>query len=529
VNARPFAFAALALAWIQTAFAEDQPREPFRQALLVGEWSYDSHVAHPLGGMEKDLEALTQAFDSVHFDRIEPLANPTQQEFQNALDKAAARAAEEGKHRATLTVVYFAGHGAMVGNESYLLTVDYVPPVESGEILLQGGVGTSYLGRAFAKLGQPSILIVEACRNAYVPDANARRLEHQELPDDDSEGVMIGAPSLVGGYGTFYAQEPGQPVQLAQRDPGKPSALSAAIRDNISHYSSASLLFTVVGTQIAANSPYPLAPEYLDKLSGDLRFFFDEKAARDDLDEWQSAKARGRGYVETFAYVFRTSRYLGAAREWLAEQKPSAETESYIVYSRNMQKYLGAKPRSIFSKALTELRSAADTVALVPSDRAGTFDRIKALDVAQVEQGDNGTFEIRLHDNRIVETPVAPMAADPSRVPAYWSKDVEGIDCPADSILRGNCPAVEQLASMAQLPSEERGTIFVAAVFNRAGAPETIDATFSRIKAIGERLDGLGVPRGRVQVRSYFEADLGVASRSPVLVKRGTGQSLGLE
>lgn len=518
------------------ALAAEEPREPYRQALLVGAWNYDRQAAAPLGAMDDDLAALQQAFGAARFDRVEPLPNPTQAQFQAAIDAAAARAAEEGATRATLTVVYFAGHGAMVGNESYLLAVDYVPPLQGPELILQGGVGTSYIGRTFARLGQPAILIVEACRNAYVPGANARRVDHgdgvasaDEDADDDPGGVMIGAPALVGGYGTFYAQEPGQPVRLPARIPGQPSALSAAIRDNIGQFSSASLLFTVVGNQIAARSPYPLSPEYLDKLSGDLRLFHDERSARDDLENWQSARALGRGHVETFVYVYRTSRYLAAARQWLVEHDDGAETRSYVAYSRGMQKYLGARVRSIFSRAVTELRSASDTVAVVPAEGPGVAYPISALEVAQVQHAGNGNFEIRTFDNRILETAVAPSAVDPSKVPAYWAGDVEGIACASTTISAGGCPQVEQLARLAQRDPEEHGTIFVAAVFNREGSPEPIDATFGRIAAIGGRLDRLGVPRGRVQFRSYFEADLDGPALAPVLVKRGTGRRLGLE
>ena len=151
--------------------ADIAPVDPYRQAVLIGVWQYDQ--APPLISMTPDLDLLEGELKAIGFDSVIKMSSPTQAGILDAMATAAAVAQQQSSTRAVLTLVYFGGHGTMVSNTSYLLAKDYSAAEDASEIIDHGGVRIDALATPFSSSGQPVLLVVDACRNAFTPTPSA--------------------------------------------------------------------------------------------------------------------------------------------------------------------------------------------------------------------------------------------------------------------------------------------------------------------------------------------------------------------
>jgi hypothetical protein len=504
------------------------PVDPYRQAVLIGVWDYRPEAAPRLGDMSADLAALRVSLESRGF-KVEELANPTQAEMLAALDSAASLAEAEGRQRATLTVVYFGGHGTMVQNASYLLAKDFTRPSLAMDLAVSGAIRSDHIGREFSKRGQPVLLLVEACRNPFVEGnpspvaaSGPSALESQPTP-------MISGPGPAVGFVTFFGQKPGGLVQLPTRTPGDLTPLVKSLVDNLASDVADAVqpLFSEVGKDMraaTAGNPHPLEPVLMDQLSGQLHVYYGDVSRAEDQARWESVKHR-RDAVERFLSTYRTSRFTAAAR-WQLENSP--RQDALVAYNRKVLRSLGRDPGFWFS---SQMPVAVQTDARIGSGAS----QVSVEDITLIKSvgaaAQLPAFEVTTADFR-TQRVVGPITnADPSVMPDFWKDNsTRGLGCSSEEISGGRCAKVERLADfLGSRLDAEVGTVFIAAVYQRPTSLEPIDTSFDRLMAVENRLRNRGVKETDFALRSFYAADLSPGDRDPILVKRGDGKSLNLE
>lgn len=509
---------------------EPAPREPFRQALLIGVWDYD-HNDYDLGSFEANLLALQSAFDAYGFDRVvEPLRNPTAQQIIDAVNAAAKDASELEPERSALTVIYFIGHGTMVGHGAYLLGRDFRRPPHVSEITEYGGVQIDYLADVLGRTGQPAFLIIEACRNPLVADPDAPPPDPSATPAADA-GPMIAPPSRYrAGQAVFYAQRPGGLVELIREDLRQPTPLVAAlasIQAVREDYNEVNAMTAAVSTQVIATTGaqrYPAHPQLVQQgASGQLFLRYSEDERSSDARRWQ--RTREAGSYQTFIAAYATSPFVPVAK-WLDRRRAQSNihAKAYIAYSGEVQELLGRSPRWF--------ERGPDRANTRYSLRTTTGDRLVDRDILAMRRNEDGEgFEGRTMSGEIVllSKVVLPSLFDASKIPEFWALgDVEAIACPAEDILSGQCPALEAAAAVALAGAQDKtGSVFVASIVDTSGDGRDVETMLDRLNAARLRLRTLGA-EDLVLFRNFYRYELPDAPGS-LLLKRGDGAPLSSE
>jgi hypothetical protein len=568
VRARAFhipLLAAFALGSPLASPREISPQDPYKQAILIGVWDYDERT-YDLGSMDSDLLNLAKSFTDLEFDVVNVMRNPDQKQVDRALRDASNVAVGLGEERAILTVVYFAGHGTMVDSTSYLLTRDYAPPQDSSELALNGGIAADYIGEVFARVGQPLLLIVEACRNSFVPSApddlagagrpffNAadgsdtpwRTTFSRELnlgagaipaemhsaflkaPDamliasmeETQPPRMIDVPTRNLGYAVFYGQSPGQIIEIPPRRRDQNTPLVNAIANSIQLTGIASVLFANVSDQVAAETAgqtHPLVPEYFDRGAGELYMRYDDDEREVDRRRWEKVLARDRAeLVKGFLAGFRTSRYTAIAKKWLRDEDVKSMRRQYAAAVDK------TGPSKVPSSGVREVEPVSSGlhggVAIPPW--------VKNVEMVRRLPTTSPTFEVRTADGRTKIFEHVVWVEDSTKNPDFWSgESVVPVGCDASQISSGACVEIERLAELARSSSPSQvGTIFVASILD-GNRPDAVAMTFERTLAIAVRLSSLGVESGAVGFRTFYRVEI-PNTASSILIRRGNGASI---
>ncbi len=516
------------------------PQDPFRQAIVIGVWRYANEPGAGLGDMKVDLKSLATTFRELHFDTVNRLENPTQAEMEQAIIGAAhAALSAERSGRATLTVVYFAGHGTMVANASYLLGSDFVRSADASDLVLQGGIRTDYVGETFSKLGQPSLLIVEACRNPFTPNPAAPAPAPSSADSGEfvppPPSVMISGPDRFSGYAAFFGQEPGQLVEIDRIDPTKPTPLVAAFAKTAPLTGAAVPLFAEVRRRVISETEsqsHPLRPEYLDRGAGDLRLYYDDADRDADRRQWEKAERIGDPeLVKAFLAGFRTSRYAAVTRYWLDNYEPKKSDSQYAVYTPDVRLMLGGvKPAGFESVPTTKPIKLSNRLVTAMDGMKWSLIDFEVLRRVEASDDTSVSFEARAFDGKSIAIRGQASAADPSKVPDFWSGDgVTSISCVADQIEKGECEAVELLAAFAKQASPKKiGTLFIATIFNPVGSGDSVALAYDRTVALAARLQALGLSKESIGFRTFFGFEVPTAHDS-LLIKRGDSKPLSME
>jgi hypothetical protein len=504
------------------------PIDPYRQAILIGVWDYDHE--NDLGSMDSDLQALSTTFAQLNFDRVVALPNPSQQEIVAAISDAVQTAKGVGNDRGVLTVVYFGGHGTMVDNSSYLLARDFVRTANGSEIIISGGIRTDYIGEQISRAGQPALLIVEACRNPYVPGAAASPVAADEANDSDTDDdgneevnpPMIELPGMHPGYITLFGQTPGKLVEIAPRADGQPTVLVQAMRDYAPRFGSLPALGSVIRNHVlnaTLGQRHPMEPHLDARGGGELHLFYNDNDRAADRLQWEALSAPGdAGLVRMFLAAYPTSPNVPVAKWWLRQYEAlTLQPREFVAYTPSHSAILGR--RSPIFGNMRQVRIAANVhtdVGKIQSERIEALQRLPGPD--QEYQGrtvDGHAFRI---------SGQLPRQYDVSRVSAFWSdQQVTAVDCRVPQIEAGNCPSIEQIAELTRRRTPEQvGTLYIAVVLD----PDRPAAdTLAEALAIHARLKALGVPKNAVSFRHFYKAELDVAA-TQILVKRGDGNLL---
>jgi hypothetical protein len=505
------------------------PVDAYRQAVLIGVWDYD-HEIH-LGPMDADLQALSATFAALHFDRIVSLPNPDHLQIEAAIADAVQTANNVGNDRGVLTVIYFGGHGTMVDNNSYLLAKDFVRPANANEIIVNGGIRTDYIGEQLSGTGQPALLIVEACRNPYVPgtappapavDAGAGE-EEDEAEDDEADTPMIALPGMHPGYVTLFGQTPGKLVEIAPRADGQPTVLVQAMREYAPQFGSLPALGSVVRTKVldaTVGQRHPMEPQLDARGGGELHLFYKDSERLADRALWEETSATGNaGLVQMFLVAFPTSPNIPVAKWWLREhaEAPASQPPEYVAYTPAHSAILG-RPSPWFR----DMRRVNKAASVRTESGQISAERIEAL---QRVPGTDHEYQGRTVEGREIRiSGKLPSQYDVSRVSAFWKdQQATAVGCSVSQIEGGQCASVEQMAALTRSRAPEQvGTLYVAAVLDPARpAAETL----AEALAIHKRLTVLGVPANAVSFRHFYKAELDTAA-APILVKRGDGNPL---
>lgn len=522
------ALAAVAPAWSQ------QPADPYRQALLVGVWDY-SHTAK-LADMSTDLRELKRTLQSAGFDSVKTLPNASWSEFEIALYEAVAAAQKHRDERGVLTVIYFSGHGLMVDDASYLLTRDYVKPLVASNLVLSAALRVDYVAGRFAPVGEPVVMIVGTCRNAFTPGgATDPVIPGPVPPDTERFPRMIGLPSPYFGTATWYAQRPGLLMQVADPDPAVPTPFVQAIVDSMSGKLELGLLAASVERRVRTateNQTHPLFP-YVDSAGAAIMLAYREHDRQADEYEWEIVRDVGReDLVQDFMARFLTSRYRAIARNWLDARHLARQLESattYVTYTYGMRGTLGAGmfeniagtldnlvPKSVdpYKQVLTE-----DGRHIVPAE----------VRVMRRLPDDGIAFEAALQDSEIVRIEGPQSTIDPTRLVEFWNDPTAtGTSCSGKAIADGACRDIEAVADFLETSDvKTAGTLFIAGV--AGGGDDDFDPVQShrRLVAIAARFAARGIDERAFAFRSFNRSELPRIS-APVLIKRGDGYPIAL-
>lgn len=505
--------------------AQPAPTDAYRQALLIGVWDYEHE--RDLGPMDADLRALTATFGQMNFDRIVSLPNPTQKQIESAINEAVLVASSVGGDRAVLTVVYFGGHGTMVENTSYLLAKDFIRPSDSSSIIISGGIRSDYLGEKFSQIGQPALLIVEACRNPFVPsdalpETNLDFVSSDAPNAEDMPQPMIGLPVTYPGYVTLFGQTPGKLVEIAPRGIDEATVLVQALGELAPDFASISALGGAVRKRVmeaTRGQRYPLEPHTDARGGGEIRLYYDDIQRFVDGREWNKIESRGDAeLVRLFLVAYPTSPLVPVAKWRLREHEASVSEQprEYVAYTRFTNAILGRRaPIWERIRPVVIDRNVLTDAGVISGERIEALRRLPGPD--QEYQGRAvGGRSFR------VSGPL-PNRYDVSRVAAFWSDQATSVECNADEIEAGQCASIEQIAELArnQTP-EQAGTLYVAAVLDPAYPAADI---LARAIAVDTRLEALGVPKNAVAFRHFLKAELTDAT-APILIKRGDGNLL---
>ena len=508
---------------------EPPPADPYRQAILVGVWKYDPNSVDELADMTPDMAALEKAFRDIHFDKVTRIPNPTKAEFEKALTDAAAEADSQSLNRATLTVVYFAGHGTMVGNTSYLLAKDYVPPEHPSKVARSGAVSTEFVGKILSSRNQPSLLIVEACRNAFVPSnatTTAADPASRAKPKPATLGDrMIGRPLVdYPIQAVYFGQAPGQTIDIAPRN-GKATPLVEALSVQLAKDGAVVSLFARVKKQVLdlTQGAHPQSGQLFHDSAGEMFLYYNAGSIAYDTFTWEATRdaLQPQEQAKSVLIGFPTSRHAAAARRLASGQGlQTAQTKKYLTFSPNILAMLAYRPTSAPPQRPVVLASDAGLEASGASADISLVRRLSAIGLPPV-------FEFRTTQGKTFQLTGPVPLADPTKTPDFWSgPSVTKVECPATMIREGACPAFEEAVAATKGSAPEKvGTLFIATIFNLKDDANSAREVYERSLAIDARLKALSIPAEAIALRSFYGNDIPRVD-APILIRRGDSEPL---
>lgn len=174
---------------------------PVRTALVVGVSQYDHGPGLP--NAASDAQKVALRLHELGY-RTQLLANPDRMQMLKALAHLRLESAE-----ATQTIIYFSGHGASLGDESYLFLRDTRMRADQLET---SALPLRVLIRAVSDKPRQKILLLDACR---------------DNPVSISANIAVTSPSAApAGLFIGYAAQPGQ---IAYDGAGRSSPFTGAL------------------------------------------------------------------------------------------------------------------------------------------------------------------------------------------------------------------------------------------------------------------------------------------------------------
>lgn len=171
-----------------------------RVALVVGADRYQTLT--PLENGVNDARAVAQRLGALGFEVLEPVLNPTRQEFMTALDRF-----EQRLRGADTGLFFYAGHAVEVSGSNILLPVD-APAATSERTLRGAGINVSEILSDMLAQTRAAILILDSCRDNPLPRdttrgnapriGGARGLAPIEAPARGDGGAFIMFSALPG-------------------------------------------------------------------------------------------------------------------------------------------------------------------------------------------------------------------------------------------------------------------------------------------------------------------------------------------
>jgi len=188
---------------------------PARIALVVGNGDYE-HA--PLKNPANDAALMTTTLKSAGFEVMSHM-NLDRRELKRAFLRFGDRVKETGTD--TVSLVYYAGHGAQVNGENYLIPIDSQIEDEL-DVDIEGIRASSLLNILEDANAALNIVILDACRNN--PFKSSSRSAHRGLAKMDAPtGTLLAystAPGQVAEDGIGSNSTYTKALSLAMRRPG---------------------------------------------------------------------------------------------------------------------------------------------------------------------------------------------------------------------------------------------------------------------------------------------------------------------
>jgi hypothetical protein len=185
-------------------------------ALVIGNSSYQRIPGVPPASA--DADDMAQTLRNLRFDAVTVKKDLN----GDALISEIARFTRAEVQPGDLALVYYSGHGGQVGEENYLLPVDYEPPSED-ELVERRAYKMSRVRDALERTNaRVRVLIFDACRNSPVTTSKAATSGLRAM-DGKPEGTLIAYASAHnqvarydGSRNSFYTSE----LLAEMRQPG---------------------------------------------------------------------------------------------------------------------------------------------------------------------------------------------------------------------------------------------------------------------------------------------------------------------
>jgi hypothetical protein len=185
-------------------------------ALVIGNSSYQRIPGVPPAAA--DADDMAQTLRNLRFDAVTVKKNLN----GDALISEIARFTRADVQPGDLALVYYSGHGGQVGEENYLLPVDYEPPSEE-ELVERRAYKMSRVRDALERTNaRVRVLIFDACRNSPVTTTKGATSGLRAM-DGKPEGTLIAYASAHnqvarydGSRNSFYTSE----LLAEMRQPG---------------------------------------------------------------------------------------------------------------------------------------------------------------------------------------------------------------------------------------------------------------------------------------------------------------------
>jgi tetratricopeptide (TPR) repeat protein len=173
---------------------------PRKIALVIGNSRYQHIPSIPTAS--NDADDMARAFHDLSFDEVIVEKDLT----ADGLISAVARFMRASVQPGDLAVVYYSGHGGQVGEENFLLPVDYDPPSED-ELVERRAYRMSRLRDALEHTGaRVRVLVFDACRNSPVTTTKGAVQGLREM-DGKPEGTLIAYASAHNQVARYIAQD----------------------------------------------------------------------------------------------------------------------------------------------------------------------------------------------------------------------------------------------------------------------------------------------------------------------------------
>ncbi len=300
-------------------------------ALVIGNSNYKYIQGVPPASA--DADDVAQAFRNLHFDVVDVKKDLT----ADALISEVGRFTRTEVQPGDLAVVYYSGHGGQVGEENYLLPVDYEPPSDD-ELVERRAYKMSHLRDALERTNaRIRVLIFDACRNSPVTTSKGSTSGLRAM-DGKPEGTLIAYASAHnqvarydGSRNSFYTSE----LLPQLREPGVDlKAVFERVQNRVfertSHQQTPYLYGFLSGPLYLAGAPAS-SNNGSNNGSNNAQPVVSRPSLEDDpaREAWQLAKdSKNRAMLEAVVREFPDTPYARLARVELAGMAPAPVTNT---------------------------------------------------------------------------------------------------------------------------------------------------------------------------------------------------------